>query len=100
MRNCLIAVTILILGVSLPAPLQAQNFGSGKVKSVAAGGTPVVPDKLVNDPVPHLPDGHPDVTGPWVYGGSNEDIEIEGGLKPGELPLLPDRKSGVEGKRG
>jgi hypothetical protein len=36
-----------------------------------------------------LPDGTADLTGPWVGGGSNTDIEFEGGLKPGELPLLP-----------
>ena len=32
---------------------------------------------------------HDDLTGPWIGGGSNVDIELEGGLKPGELPLLP-----------
>ena len=36
-----------------------------------------------------MPDGKPDLTGPWVGGGSNVDIERDGGLKPGELPLLP-----------
>jgi hypothetical protein len=36
-----------------------------------------------------MPDGHPDMSGPWVGGGSNSDIEKDGGLKPGELPLLP-----------
>ena len=35
-----------------------------------------------------MPDGHPDLSGPWVGGGSNQDIEKDGGLKPGELPLL------------
>ena len=40
-------------------------------------------------PVPRMPDGKPDLTGPWVGGGSNVDIERDGGLKPGELPLLP-----------
>ena len=44
---------------------------------------------LINGPVPRLPDGKPDLTGPWMGGGSNADIEQEGGLKPGELPLLP-----------
>jgi hypothetical protein len=39
--------------------------------------------------VPRLHDGKPDLTGPWVRGGSDADIEREGGLKPGELPLLP-----------
>jgi hypothetical protein len=102
MRRCVIAVTIIILTVILPA--HAQLFGTGaQVKSVAAGGTPVVAANLANGPVPRLPDGHPDLTGPWVGGGSNADMEVEGGLKPGELPLLPwakqlrdSRKEGEE----
>jgi hypothetical protein len=40
-------------------------------------------------PIPRLADGKVDMTGPWVGGGSNGDIERDGGLKPGELPLLP-----------
>ena len=39
--------------------------------------------------MPRLPDGKVDLTGPWLDGGSNDDIERDGGLKPGELPLLP-----------
>jgi hypothetical protein len=53
-------------------------------------GSPTVPDNEINSqPIPRLPDGHVDLTGPWVGGGSNADIERDGGLKPGELPLLP-----------
>ena len=44
---------------------------------------------MINLPVPRMHDGKPDLTGPWVGGGSDADIEREGGLKPGELPLLP-----------
>src|SRR5678816_365773 len=65
--------------------MQAQD----RVSSIPSGGTPVVPDSQVNGPVPRMPDGHPDLSGPWLGGGSNADIEREGGLKPGELPLLP-----------
>ena len=55
-----------------------------------APANPVVADKDVNSqPIPRLPDGTIDITGPWFGGGSNGDIEREGGLKPGELPLLP-----------
>ena len=70
----------------------AQNWPSKPIRviaSVPAGGTPLVADKDVNGPVPRLPDGHPDLSGPWLGAGSNADIEREGGLKPGELPLLP-----------
>src|SRR5947208_16622773 len=78
------AITIMLILMMLVQP-QAQNL----VRSVSVGGTPLVPDNLVNGPVPRLPDGKPDLTGPWMGGGSNADIESEGGLKPGELPLLP-----------
>jgi hypothetical protein len=36
-----------------------------------------------------LPDGTIDLTGPWVGGGTIANIERDGGLQPGELPLLP-----------
>ncbi len=52
-------------------------------------GTPRISAEDAKKPVPRLPDGTIDLTGPWVGGGSNQDIERDGGLKPGELPLLP-----------
>ena len=53
-------------------------------------GIPTLPDSEVNaHPIPRLPDGTIDLTGPWVGGGTIADIERDGGLKPGELPLLP-----------
>ena len=80
-----VSTTITGLALTLLVPPQAQE----QVRSVAAGGSPLVPASLVNGPVPRLPDGKPDLTGPWVGGGSNADIERDAGLKPGELPLLP-----------
>src|SRR6058998_4282278 len=85
MKTFLVISATIVLVLALPVPSQAQN----QVRSVSVGGTPVVPENLINGPVPRLPDGKPDLTGPWVGGGSNADIEREGGLKPGELPLLP-----------
>jgi hypothetical protein len=55
--------------------------------------TPLASPEIAKGPVPRMPDGHPDLSGPWVGGGSNDDIEREGGLKPGELPLLPWAKA-------
>ena len=52
-------------------------------------GTPRISAEEAKKPAPRLPDGTIDLTGPWVGGGSNQDIERDGGLKPGELPLLP-----------
>ena len=88
-RTLVVSTTVIGLTLSLLVPTHAQN----RVTSVASGGTPVVPDNQVNGPVPRLADGHPDLTGPWLGGGSNADIEREGGLKPGELPLLPWAKA-------
>ena len=82
MRILVLAVASA-LSASLLVPLQAQ------VGQIQVGGSPTVPDSQAAGPVPRLPDGKPDLTGPWVGGGSNQDIERDGGLKPGELPLLP-----------
>jgi len=69
----------------IPQPGQPQ----GRVQQVQTGGSPLVTGREAEGPVPRLPDGHVDLTGPWVGGGSNADIEKDGGLKAGELPLLP-----------
>src|SRR6266849_10038186 len=78
------SATTVGLTLSLLVQSHAQQVGQ-----VQVGGTPTVSAALAAGPVPRLPDGKPDLTGPWVLGGSNADIEREGGLKPGELPLLP-----------
>jgi hypothetical protein len=75
--------------VAVALTLVVQSHAQQKVSSVPSGGTPLVSEALAKGPVPRMPDGKPDLTGPWVGGGSNADIEREGGLKPGELPLLP-----------
>ena len=84
MRIVVLAVT-LGASVLFLAPTEARQ----QVGQIQVGGSPTVPDAEAAGPVPRLPDGKPDLTGPWVGGGSNADIERDGGLKPGELPLLP-----------
>src|SRR5438309_3669457 len=94
MRRTLIVLLLASSGIyvyaqsGIPQPGQSQ----GRVQQVQTGGSPLVTGKEAEGPVPRLPDGHVDLTGPWVGGGSNADIEKEGGLKPGELPLLPSAK--------
>ena len=88
-RLLIISITLAGLALLLHARPQAQD----RVRIVPAGNTPPVPEHLVNGPVPKLADGTVDLTGPWQGGGSNQDIEREGGLKPGELPLLPWAKT-------
>jgi hypothetical protein len=74
---------------------QAQDRPGGSVQTDGAvgyinPGSPTVSDaEATSRPIPRLPDGTVDLTGPWVGGGSNADIEADGGLKPGEMPLLP-----------
>ena len=91
MRRTLIVLLLASSGIyvyaqsGIPQPGESQ----GGVKQVQTGGSPLVTGREAEGPVPRLPDGHVDLTGPWVGGGSNADIEKEGGLKPGELPLLP-----------
>ena len=81
MRAALLVVSWLALG----GLLQAQTL----IKSSFLDRTPLMSPADASKPVPRLRDGTIDLTGPWVGGGSNDDIEKEGGLKPGEMPLLP-----------
>ena len=94
MRNLLV---VLIAVVLLAVVLGAQQTGTGvlgfaqreRTASIPTGFTPLMSEADALRPVPRMPDGRIDLTGPWMGGGSNADIEREGGLKPGELPLLP-----------
>ena len=82
-------------GATLPAAAMGARRQSGVVEDNGGiryinPGSPTIPDAEINShPIPRMPDGHVDLTGPWVGGGSNGDIERDGGLKPGELPLQP-----------
>jgi hypothetical protein len=95
----LLAVVIALAAlVSIAGLLQAQ--GRGNSVTVEGGvafinpGSPTVPEAEANSrPIPRLPDGKVDLTGPWVGGGTIADIERDGGLKPGELALLPWAKA-------
>jgi hypothetical protein len=85
----------LVLGLAaLAVSLHAQQTPAGSV-TVENGvgfinpGSPVIPESEFNSkPIPRLPDGHVDLTGPWVGGGTVADIGRDGGFQ-GELPLLP-----------
>jgi hypothetical protein len=93
MRKVLVvAVALITLGVAIGAqqPTGALAFlQRERTASIPTGNTPLISEADAARPVPRLSDGRVDLTGPWVGGGSNADIEREGGLKPGELPLLP-----------
>ncbi|MBI3049186.1 MAG: hypothetical protein HYY76_12840 [Acidobacteria bacterium] len=92
----LLCLSIVVITLALARPLASQQVG-GSAPGPAVEEvpfiflpSPTVPDaEAASRPIPRLPDGTVDLTGPWVGGGSNVDIEFEGGLKPGELLLLP-----------
>jgi hypothetical protein len=102
-RKILVALApVAVLSVSLLAQSNAVPGAAGDTRlpaKLSGEFTPVAPPELANRPVPRMPDGHPDLSGPWVGGGSNSDIEKDGGLKPGELPLLPWAKALREARK-
>jgi hypothetical protein len=93
----IILLTVLV-GSTLSLPAQEQAPAGGQPPAPLNTGlsgefTPLASADLASRPAPKLFDGTPDISGPWVGGGSNDDIEREGGLKPGEIPLLPWAKA-------
>lgn len=47
-----------------------------------------IDDPMLKGPVPRMSDGHPDLHGPWAGGGSDQDMEVDGGLAKGEMDAL------------
>ena len=78
---------------------ERRRQGQQRTQSIPTGGTPLISAADAARPAPRMPDGRIDLTGPWIGGGSNADIEREGGLKPGELPLLPWAKQLRDSRR-
>jgi len=76
-------------------PLLAQGGGnqSGSLGEVNALGQSVRRPPPPSDPAPRLPNGQVDLNGLWVGGAAVGDMERDGGLKPGEVPILPAAKA-------
>ncbi len=95
----LLVVSIAVAGLAGAALTQLDAQGGrgggagiqsdGGVRYINPGSPTVSDAEATSRPIPRLPDGKVDLTGPWVGGGSNADMERDGGFKPGELPLLP-----------
>ena len=82
-----VSIALGALSLSVARDLHAQGRGGASGQTVENGvsfinpGSPVVPAAEASSrPIPRLPDGRIDLTGPWVGGGSIADIERDGGL--------------------
>jgi len=83
-RKTVIAVFVS-LAIALPLLVQAQTGAAGKdVGTVNTRKRSAIP----TGPVARLPNGHPDLNGVWVGGGPINDLEKDGGLKPGDIDNL------------
>jgi hypothetical protein len=83
------ALLLLVVGLLASAAAAALPGQAQEQVTFILPRTPMIADSDAVKPVPRLPDGRVDLTGPWVGGGPIGDIEREGGLGPGTLPLLP-----------
>jgi hypothetical protein len=83
-------LVLLIAGAAtLPLLAQGGNNQGGTLGEVNALGQSVRRPPPPSGPTPRLPDGTVDLNGLWIGGGAVNDMERDGGLKPGELQLLP-----------
>ncbi len=103
MRKFLVLTTtvFVVSGVTLsplaesqtPAATNANGQSSAtdsQEQRVQGVGYEGAPPPTPTGPVPRLPDGTVDLgDAVWFGGGPVSDIEREGGLKPGQLPMLP-----------
>jgi hypothetical protein len=100
-KVAVILIAVIGATVSLLAQAPERPRNADEELRVKLGGefTPTASEEIASGPVPRMPDGKPDLHGPWVGGGSNADIEMMGGLKEGELPLLPWAKKLRDSRR-
>ncbi len=83
MRKLLVIGALVAFAV--PLVVHAQTGAAGKdVGTVNTKKRSAIP----TGPVPRLPNGRPDLNGVWVGGGPINDLEKDGGLKPGEIDSL------------
>ena len=95
MRKLLVVCMMIAVTLPLLAQSQAPSPAGGGPRAI---GQFVVRSPVPTGPAPRLPDGTVDLAGVWVGGGPINDIEREGGLKPGEIQLLPAAKALMESR--
>jgi hypothetical protein len=83
-------LVLALVAATLPLAAQAQG---PSINTLRRAGPPT-------GPAPRLPDGTIDLSGVWVGGGPINDLERDGGLKPGEIDalLMPWAKKEMAGR--
>jgi hypothetical protein len=92
-------IPLVMIGFAA-SPL-AQTHAPADFPPKATGEfTPTAPPDVANRPAPRMPDGHPDLHGPWTWSAPKDDgspaAEKE---KQAELPLLPWAKALKDNRR-
>src|SRR5690349_18411449 len=96
-RSLLVSATLASLSV-VPLQLHSQGGQIGQTNSAPTRNY-LVSGAAASAPAPRLPDGHPDLSGPWdgcwktgkngcYGGGTNNDMVQDLEMKPGELESL------------
>jgi len=88
-KGALIAIAMIGSAASLLAQTQAPADFPPKATGEF---TPTAPPEIANRPTPRMPDGHPDLHGPWTWSGAKAEGE-KTEEKANELPLLPWAKA-------
>jgi hypothetical protein len=89
MKRIVFVAVMVVLSVAGGYAQQPSTFRP----KLSGEFVPLAPPEIANRPVPRMPDGKPDLSGPWVGGGSNNDIEQDAKIAPGSFPLLPWAKA-------
>src|SRR5688500_20109332 len=96
-----VALFIILAGlIGLPLVYGQEAVAPSGGYSIGFGGTRISAKDAAR-PAPRLPDGKPDLSGPWVRGGVNNNFEEDSGMKPGELAtyLQPWAKKLMDSRR-
>jgi hypothetical protein len=80
-----VAGFMVVAGVTALSVVSAQQVQEPKGGYTIGFGGTRISAKDAARPAPRLQDGKPDLSGPWVRGGVNNDFEEDSGMKPGEL---------------
>jgi hypothetical protein len=80
-----LVIGIIALALSVSALLLGQEQ-EPRIQQLGGGSAVEAPPP--EGPVPRLPDGTVDLQGLWQNGGPTQDMERQGGLKPGTIEAL------------